>query len=308
MEIIFISLIIGAFIALMVWNIYQFFAVVPSEDRSYLDRPPLGFRLVWPLIRTLSYYVGRFLRRNYRLKTHTRLRRAGLDFMLSAEQFFAGKLVAAIFITALMYVLFASLDLSAWWLLLLAAIGGFYYPELWLRETTALRNKRIFRDLPFYLDVIILAVESGTNFTGGLKQAVQKAPDGPLRFEFGRVLRDVRAGKSRAEALRDVTARVSSDGIKNVVSSIIQAEKTGSSLGTVLRAQAENLRNTRFLKAEKMAMEAPVKLLAPLIMFIFPNTFLVIIFVILSQGLHEGVLTKKIVGPAVVWAYNFPGG
>lgn len=302
MEIILISLIIGAFIALMVWNIYQFFAVVPEEDRSYLDRPPAGFRMCWPLIRVLVYYVCRFLNRDYRLKTHTRLRRAGLDFMLSPEQFFAGKLVAVGVTAALVYVLLATLDRSAWWLLIVFAIGGFYYPELWLKETTDQRNTRIFRDLPFYLDVIILAVESGTNFSGGLKQAVQKAPDGPLRFEFGRVLRDVRAGKSRAEALRELTARVSSDGIKNVVSSIIQAERTGSSLGKVLRSQAENLRNTRFLKAEKLAMEAPVKLLGPLIMFIFPNTFLVIAFVILSQALHEGVLEY----PPLVWAYNFP--
>lgn len=303
MEILIISLIFGTFIALTVWNIYQFFAVVPDEDRSYLDRPPMGFRLCWPLIQAVAYYLGRFLTRDYRLRTLNRLRRAGLDYALSPEQFFAGKLMAAVFIIALLYVLFASLGSSAWLLLCVAAIAGFYYPELWLRETTALRNKRIFRDLPFYLDVVILAVESGTNFTGGLTQAVQKAPEGPLRFEFGRVLRDVRAGKTRADALRDLTARVSSDGIKQVVSSIIQSEKTGSSLGTVLRSQAENLRNMRFLKAEKMAMEAPVKLLGPLIMFIFPNTFLVIAFVILSQALHEGVLKY---GP-LVWAYNFPG-
>lgn len=303
MEIIILSLVVGAFIALTVWNIYRFFAVVPDEDRSYLDRPPLGFRVFWPLIQAMAHYLGRFLSRDYRLATHTRLRRAGLDFMLSPEQFFAGKIMAAIVMVALVYLLLASLEMSSLLALLLIGVGGFYYPELWLKETTDSRNRRIFRDLPFYLDIIILAVESGTNFTGGLTQAVQKAPDGPLRFEFGRVLRDVRAGKSRADALRELTIRVSSDGLKNVVSSIIQAEKTGSSLGVVLRAQSENLRNTRFLKAEKMAMEAPVKLLGPLIMFIFPNTFLVIGFVILSQALHEGVLKF---GP-LVWAYNFPG-
>lgn len=303
MEILIISLVIGAFFALTAWNIYRFFAVVPDQDRSYLDRPPLGFRLFWPLIQTIVHYLGGTLSRDYRLATHTRLRRAGLDFMLSPEQFFAGKLISAVVMTALVYLLLAALGKTSWLLLIGVALGGFYYPELWLKETTDKRNTRIFRDLPFYLDIIILAVESGTNFTGGLTQAVQKAPDGPLRFEFGRVLRDVRAGKSRADALRELTTRVSSDGVKNVVSSIIQAEKTGSSLGTVLRAQAENLRNTRFLKAEKMAMEAPVKLLGPLIMFIFPNTFLVIAFVILSQALNEGVLQFA----PLVWAYNFPG-
>lgn len=304
MEVIIISLIVGGFIALTVWNIYNFFAVVPEEDRSYLDRPPFGFRLVWPLIQAVVYYVGGMLSRDYRINTHNRLRQAGVDFMLSPEQFFAGKLIGAVAFMAFGYLFYALHGPSFLPLLLLGGFLGFYYPEIWLKETVTARNKRILKDLPFYLDVIVLAVESGTNFTGGLTQAVQKAPDGPLRFEFGRVLRDIRAGKSRAEALRELTTRVSSDGVKNVVSSIVQAEKIGSSLGGVLSAQAENLRNTRFLKAEKMAMEAPVKLLGPLVMFIFPNTFLVIGFVILSHGIQQEVLTMA----PLVWAFNYPGG
>lgn len=302
MEVIIISLIVGGFIALTVWNIYNFFAVVPEEDRSYLDRPPFGFRIVWPLIQALVYYLGGFLSRDYRINTHNRLRQAGVDFMLSPEQFFAGKVVGSLGFMAFGYVFYAIHGASFLPLILLLGLLGFYYPEIWLKETVTARNKRILKDLPFYLDVIVLAVESGTNFTGGLTQAVQKAPDGPLRFEFGRVLRDIRAGKSRADALRELTTRVSSDGVKNVVSSIVQAEKIGSSLGGVLSAQAENLRNTRFLKAEKMAMEAPVKLLGPLVMFIFPNTFLVIGFVILSHAIQQEVITLA----PLVWAFHYP--
>ena len=84
---------------------------------------------------------------------------------------------------------------------------------------------------------------------------------------------------------------------------MIQAEKTGSSLGPIMRAQAEQLRNARFLKAEKMAMEAPVKLLGPLIMFIFPTTFLVLGFVIISEAIQQGVLNWK----PMVWAFYWPG-
>lgn len=303
MEVIIISLIVGGFVALMVWNVYRFFAVVPEEDRSYLDRPPSGFRVVWPLIQAVVYYCGNWLSRDYRLATHKRLRNAGVDYMLSPEQFFASKLVSPIIFLAVAYLVYLGQGGAFFILIPLSAVLGFIYPEIWLKETTQQRNKRVLKDLPFYLDVIVLAVESGTNFTGGLTQAVQKAPDGPLRFEFSRVLRDIRAGKSRAEALRELTERVSSEGIRNVVSSIVQAERSGSSLGKVLRGQAENLRNTRFLKAEKMAMEAPVKLLGPLVMFIFPNTFLVIGFVILSHALSEGVLDFA----PLVWAYQFPG-
>lgn len=303
MEILIISLLFGGIIALVFWNVYRIFSIIPEEDRSYLDRPPPAFRLVWPLIKGFVHYFGWLVPKSYRMVTLLRLRRAGLDYMLSPEQFFAGKVVAVFAGVAFVFLLQSMLDKGSALFLLVAAIAGFYYPELWLKEATDKRNRTIFRDLPFYLDIIVLSVEAGTNFTGGLNQAVSKAPDGPLRQEFSRVLRDVRAGKPRAESLRALSDRVSSDGINSVVSSIIQAEKIGSSLGPVLKAQSDQLRTSRFLKAEKMAMEAPVKLLGPLIMFIFPNTFLIIIFVMLSSAIQKGVLTS----PLLVWAFNWPG-
>jgi len=304
MQLLIISLIFGVLVTLFVWNIYRIFADIPEEDRSYLDRPPLGFRLTWPLIKVIVYYFGFLVTQNYRMVTLLRLRRAGLDYMLSPEQYFAGKIVASIFAVVFIYLLQSMSGKGSLVFLFVAAIGGFYYPELWMKEMTDKRNRTIFRELPYYLDVIILSVEAGTNFTGGLTQAVNKAPDGPLRQEFSRVLRDIRAGKPRSESLRELSARVGSDGMNSVVSTIIQAEKTGSSLGAVLKAQADQLRATRFLKAEKMAMEAPVKLLGPLILFIFPNTFLIIIFVMLSNAIQKGVLTWA----PLVWAFNWPGG
>jgi tight adherence protein C len=280
--------------------------LVPEQDRSYLDRPPLGFRLTWPLVNAFVHYFASLITQNYRIVTLLRLRKAGLDYMLSPDQFFAGKVIAAVFFALFAYILSGMLGSNALYMIPLGLMGGFFYPELWVREATEQRNKSVFRDLPFYLDIIILAVEAGTNFTGGLQQAINKATDGPLRQEFSRVLRDIRAGKPRADALRDLGDRIDTESVRNVVSSIIQAEKTGSSLGPVLKAQADQLRSTRFQKAEKLAMEAPVKLLGPLVMFIFPNTFLIIIFVILSSAIQKGVLTWSIFKP-LIWAFNWPG-
>ena len=303
MALLWISLCIGLGIVLLLVSLYRIFTAVPDENRQYLDRPPLGYRLGWPLIQLGVYYLGSLVTPRYRLAMGLRLRRAGMEYSLSPEQFLMGKclmaVVGMVFATLLGALLGQGVSPV---LLILAAVGGFYYPELWLKEATDTRNKRIFRELPFYLDIVILAVESGTNMTGGLTQAVRKAPEGPLKLEFSRVLRDVRAGKPRAEALRDLSARVSSDGINAVVSSIIQAEQTGSSLGKVLRAQADQLRTARFQKAEKQAMEAPVKLLGPLVMFIFPNTFLVLGFLILSKAILQGVIDW----PPLVWAYQWP--
>lgn len=297
-----ISIMVGVFIFGLIWSIYKIVSELPDEDRSFLDRPPLGFRLTWPLVNVVAHYFGRYLSQRYLMATVLKLRKAGVEFTVGPEQFFAGKVIAAAFFMLFSMLVQDMLAKGDPTMIILAGLFGFFYPEIWLKETMEKRNRSIFKELPFYLDIITLAVESGTNLTNGIHQAVQKAPDGPLRSELGRVLRDMRAGKRRADALRDMADRVSTEGISQVVSSMIQAEKTGASLGSVLRAQSDQLRASRFMKAEKMAMEAPVKLLGPLMTCIFPTTFMVIGFVILSKAIGEGVLTWE----PLVWAYTNP--
>ena len=141
-----------------------------------------------------------------------------------------------------------------------------------------MRRKDLLKTLPFYLDMITLCVEAGLNLSGALRQATLKGPPGVLRDEFQRILRDVRAGRSRTDALRQFARRMGEPSVTAVVSSIVQAENTGMNLGPILRAQADQRRTERFLRAEKLAMEAPVKMLLPLIAFIFPCTFIVLGF------------------------------
>ena len=116
-----------------------------------------------------------------------------------------------------------------------------------------------------------------------------KSSGGPLGIEINRVLREVRAGKARIDALRDFSTRLDFTPITSFVSALIQGEKTGSSLGPILRAQSDQRRSERFLRAEKLAMEAPVKMLGPLIFFIFPCTFIVIGFPIAMKFLASGL-------------------
>lgn len=294
---------IGLSLTLGIWSIYRIFAAVPEEDRTYLDRPPSGFRILWPLIQLLVHYLGGKLSMSYRLQMQARLRAAGVDYSLSPEQFFAGKLLSGLIVFLFAALLLAMLGSFSWFVVLFIAVGGFFYPNLWLRETTQKRQKQILRALPFYLDIITLAVEAGTNLTGAFNQAVQKGPEGPLKLEINRVLREVRAGKGRTDALRSMADRVNMTAINTLVSSLIQAEQMGSSLGPVLRAQADQRRIERFQRAEKLAMEAPVKLLGPLIMFIFPNFFVVLIFMLLSKAVMEGVLDWE----PLVFIFTWPG-
>ena len=150
------------------------------------------------------------------------------------------------------------------------------------------RRKLILKALPVYLDFIMLCVESGLNFTGAITQTIEKGPAGPLRHELYLVIRDIRSGLARADALRRMDARVQMDEVTSLVSAVIQAEKMGSSLGSTLRIQSEQRRMERFQRAEKQAMEAPVKLMGPLVMFIFPLTFLVLAFPIVMMFLKSG--------------------
>jgi len=235
--------------------------------------------------------------------TALKLKRAGVEYSLSAQQFTAAKIVSGALFGITTGLVASLVSNSIVWLALVAGIAGFWYPEIWLREVSESRSKSILRTLPFYLDVITLSVEAGSNLTGGLTQAVQKTSDSPLRKEFSRVLRDIRSGKARAEALKDFSNRTGIPTVSSVVASLIQAERTGASLGPILRAQANQLRTQRFQAAEKKAMEAPVKMLGPLVIFIFPTTSLVIGFILLSKAVQEGLITWK----PLLWAYGWPG-
>ena len=127
------------------------------------------------------------------------------------------------------------------------------------------------------------------NLSSALQKSVEKMPAGPLQAEINRLLREVRAGKPRTDALRDMAARLNFAPMTSLVSALVQGEMMGSSIGPILRAQAEQRRTERFQRAEKMALEAPVKMLFPLIAFIFPCTFLVIGFPIAMQLLKAGL-------------------
>ena len=173
---------------------------------------------------------------------------------------------------------------------LIAPILGFFFPDIWLHDTRKKRELAVVRAMPVYLDFITMCVEAGLNLTGALGQAMEKAPPGPLRNEFAIVLRDLRSGLSRADALKRMADRLEIPEVTSFISAVIQAEKMGASLVSVLKVQSEQRRNERFQRAEKMAMEAPVKLIAPLIIFIFPVTFIVLGFPIVMKFIGEGSL------------------
>jgi len=294
---------IGLAIALSVWQVGTVFEAIPGENRLWRDKPAIGFRVVWIFIKFFEHYVAKYYSKDRHAAANYRLVQAGLEYSLSSGQLIGARWVCVLGATLLCFALVRALGADQSILVLLVAPWGYVYPDLWMNRVVANRRRKMHRDLPFYLDVVTMSVEAGANLTGGLTQAVSKAGDSPLRHEFNRALRDIRAGKTRAEALRAMSDRAGSKSLTSVISGMIQAERSGSSLGPVLRAQANQLRTNRFTLAEKRAMEAPVRLLAPLVLFIFPTTFIVLGFLVLSKMVQQNLIEWA----PLVWAYSWPG-
>lgn len=295
-----IAVAIGFAVALLAWLLTRTVSEVPPEDREYKDAPPLGFRLVWLPVQWVSLFIGPMMRRRSHAALQTRLRKAGLDYSIAPAQFVAARMICAVVVACLSCWLMSTFDPAhrggeSWRFSLylevafVAALCGWNYPALWLSDRLGRRRSELLKTLPFFLDIITLCVEAGLNMQGAIAQAVEKAPKGVLREELQRVMRDIRAGKSRANALRDMSERLNESSITNFTTAVIQAESMGMNLGPVLRAQADQRRSERFLRAEKLAMEAPVKMLFPLIAFIFPCTFLVLFFPIVMKFMNAGL-------------------
>jgi tight adherence protein C len=214
--------------------------------------------------------------------------------VLSPEQLYGLRAVSIVLVALFPCLVLFMLDMDGFGLylscMLIGGMIGYFYPDLWLTERRKKRQRMVIKDLPVFLDFIVMTVEAGMNITGGIEQATQKGPPGPLAQEFARLLRDLRSGLARAEALRRMADRMDMTQISSFTGSLIQADRVGASLGQTLRAQASQRREERFLRAEKLALEAPVKMMLPLVMFFFPLVFLVLGYFIYLRMKQEGIL------------------
>jgi tight adherence protein C len=279
----------AATVALSIISARRIVAEVPRDDREYMDPAPRFYRMTWPLVQLMAHHFGGLLREASSVRIRESLRRAGQDYTLTPAQFFAGKLLATALVALVLGGMMAWIGQNALTFGLAGAMFGFYWPEMWLRDMAKSRNLRILKGLPFFLDIVTMSVEAGLNLSSALQQAVDKMPPGPLMVEINRLLREVRAGKPRTDAMRDMAAHLDFGPINSLVSALVQGEMMGSSLGPILRAQSEQRRTERFQRAEKLALEAPVKMLGPLIACIFPCTFVVIFFPIVVKFLQTGI-------------------
>lgn len=155
-------------------------------------------------------------------------------------------------------------------------VFGLFMPFIFLRRMAKNRQKRIWRALPNALDLMTTCVESGLSLDFALQRVAERY-EGALSDEIQRVLREIGLGKTRREALMEMAERTELPDLMTFVNSIVQAETLGTSIGQILRAQADDLRRRRRQRAEQIARQAPVKMVFPTVFFLMPSLFIITI-------------------------------
>ena len=159
------------------------------------------------------------------------------------------------------------------------ALAGYYAPNLWLRMVIRQRQRKLLIALPDALDLMVVCVEAGLGLDATIGRVAEevKFVHKELSEEFSVMALELRTGLSRADALRNLSQRIDQDEFKSLVALLLQTDRFGTSVGQALRVHSDSMRTTRHLRAEEMAAKLPIKLLFPLIFFVFPSLFIVIL-------------------------------
>jgi tight adherence protein C len=239
---------------------------------------PLFERTLKPLSQRLGGVTQRLASPRRMLNMDKRLAMAGNPGGMRTTDFMALKLVLAVavgVVTLLLFLLRGDLALGAIGAVAIGAVT-FFVPDYWLSRRIKGRQNAIVRAIPDTLDLITVSVRAGLSFDGAMAKVVEKT-SGPLADEFRRSLAEVRVGKVRRDALRDIVPRTEVPALTNFIGAIVQAEQLGVPIAKVLQVQSEQLRIERRQRAEEKAQKAPIKMLFPMVGCIFPSLFIVIL-------------------------------
>jgi tight adherence protein C len=266
--------------------------VTLADGRRQERKLPVVFRFLLPFVPNLDGLVSKPSFEKVRTVAERNLIAAGFEGLLSGKEFVALKLLMPVICGA---VWFAALRLAVTMnpksdlaenfalILLFGLVFFYYYPLLWLRRTLTARHTAIQRALPFVLDLLTLSVEAGMDFMSALQRNCERRKLDPLNEELIRMTREIQVGIPRRTALRNMAQRVDLADLRSVTNALIQADELGVSIATILRIQSDQMRGRRFDRAEKLANEAPVKMLGPLMLCIFPAVLVILISPILQQ-------------------------
>ncbi len=240
---------------------------------------PFQDRVLFPILRKLSRLGRRFTPRSAMNNLRQELIEAGSPSGIGPVEYIGIRVATAIGLSGTIILLFVlggapmlmGIGLGAFLLVL-----GYMLPGFWLKRKISARKKSVQQSLPDAIDLLTISVESGLGFDPALSRVIEKW-DNELTQEFGRMLSEIRMGKSRREAMRELSQRVNVEDLNVFTSSIIQADQLGVSISQVLRVQSQQMRMRRRQRAEEQAHKAPVKMLFPMVFLIFPALYIVLL-------------------------------
>jgi tight adherence protein C len=241
---------------------------------------PFVERVIYPVVKRIGELSARFTPQHQLETTADKLEQAGNPGRLEASTFLALRYVVMGAFGGLLFIVF--LFSNNWpvsrelMFVVVAMVVGYLFPELWLRSSITRRQRNIRKAMPDALDLLTICVEAGLGFDAALSKVSEKW-DNDLSIAFSRAIREVQLGKLRREALRDMADRVGIPEMTSFVAALIQSETLGVSMAKVLRIQADQMRVKRRQRAEEEAHKAPIKMLLPLGVFIFPSLFIVLL-------------------------------
>jgi tight adherence protein C len=250
-----------------------------SLDQIELSRP-FSERVIYPVFRKFGELAARNTPQNVMQETNRKIELAGRAGSFDAPIFLASRfVVAAILGVGSFFVFTFSImkqPLSTAVLYSLIGIAlGFFVPQLWLNEQIKKRQLEVRKAMPDALDLLTICVEAGLGFDAAMANVAKKW-ENELSASFARAIREIQLGKVRREALRNMAERIDLAEMSSFVAAIIQSEQLGVSMAKVLRIQSEQMRMRRRQYAEELAHQAPVKMLLPMVGFIFPSIFIVL--------------------------------
>lgn len=242
-------------------------------------KAPLYRRTIKPLLAKTSKLVAKVLPAEKEIELGKKIAAAGINEKIAPKELLVIKYLAA---AGLAVFLWITGGITAKTFVQPALMGmagaglGWFLPDLYISRKGMARKQEIERSLPDVLDLLTVSVEAGLGFDGAMIKVVEKT-GGALSGEFKTALQEIKMGKPRTEALRDMSGRAEVDDLQTFTGSLILADQLGISIGNILRLQSGQIRQKRRQRAEEMAIKAPVKILIPMVLFIFPAIFVVLL-------------------------------
>jgi tight adherence protein C len=254
---------------------------------------PFTERVIFPIARTLGKFAERFTPQNALINIEKKLELAGISSKIDPSMVLIGQFAALVVFGGGIFFIFmiGTMKLPLGQRLLLALVFGFlgfFFPQLMIGSRISKRQKDIQKAMPDALDLLTICVEAGLGFDAAMSKVAQKW-ESELSLAFGVVIKEIQLGKLRKEALRDMALRIGLAEMTSFTAAVIQSEMLGVSLAKVLRIQSDQMRVKRRQRAEEEAHKAPIKMLVPMGLLIFPSLMIVLLTPAALKLMHSAL-------------------